>query len=141
MNREQHAAARAVIEGAVLLCEGNFIEHNRKLSRGFVCCALAELAIGAGHRPDEVRAVRWDSVDYTVDLPKLAERYGLDGKGCKAIVEANDNPDAVIGWTAFPRTGRDEVDWPRARKVAVLQTLDELAGVVPAGADAAAGGH
>jgi hypothetical protein len=139
MDLTQYARARAVIEGARLLCSDALLTSDASDPRGYVCCAIGELALDAGHEGHELRVTDGDPSDYPCLFPKLEAAFGLDGAQCESIVMANDSPSEMVETADFLLPGvtleypfypePDEVDWPRARKAAVLAQLDEIAGV------------
>lgn len=139
MNAEQLAFARDVIENARLLCDAYLVSMKPPLvgadPRGYVCCAIGELALGAGHTVGDLLVV----VDQTVtrfieSLPLLASRFGLSDTQCDAIARANDEPIEALGEidaaefaTDFDPLREEYIyDMQRARKAAVLRALDSF---------------
>jgi hypothetical protein len=124
VNAEQHAFARDVIENARLLCDAYLVSMKPPLvgadPRGYVCCAIGELALGAGHTVGDLIVVVDQTVQrYTESLPLLASRFGLD--------EALGEIDAAEFVTGYDETQeRYLYDLQRARKAAVLRTLDSF---------------
>lgn len=141
MNAAQHARACAVIERTVFLCGGYLVteapaytQHNPE--RGFVCCAMGELALDAGHTVEDLEAMDEAVEQYTVEMPRLVTAFGLDEEGCERIVRANEEPIDVLGPDAAAEFVIDIDDednlvysMPKARKAAVLSVLDDLAQV------------
>lgn len=135
MNTVQRDRAKAVIAGAALLCGEALIADGfaRFASpRGFVCCAMGELALAAGHTPDDLRAMAGASPeDYPDLLPGLVTTFGLSRRQSDAIVGANDDPFSIVDALPF-LVGVDadddpDYDFPSARKAAVLAKLDSFA--------------
>jgi hypothetical protein len=142
MNAEQLAFARDVIENARLLCDAYLVSMKPPLvgadPRGYVCCAIGELALGAGHTVGDLIVVVDQTVQrYTESLPLLASRFGLDERQCDSIACANDEPIEALGEIDAAEfvTGYDEMqerylyDLHRARKAAVLRALDSFVAV------------
>jgi hypothetical protein len=139
MNAEQHAFARDVIENARLLCDAYLVSMKPPLvgadPRGYVCCAIGELALGAGHTVGDLIVVVDQTVQqYTESLPLLSSRFGFSEGQCEAIARANDEPIEALGEIDAAEfvTGYDEMqeryvyDLQRARKAAVLRALDSF---------------
>lgn len=139
MNSSQHRFARDVIENARLLCDAYLVSMKPPLvgadPRGYVCCALGELALGAGHTVGDLIFVVDQTVTrFTESLPLLASRFGFSDKQCDAIARANDEPIEALGEIDAAEfvTGYDEMqeryvyDLQRARKAAVLRALDSF---------------
>lgn len=140
MNAAQLARATAVIERADFLCTSFLVSDSplylanplRPIPRGFVCCALGELALDAGHtREDLMLADAAPPGDSDIGrLPLLASVYGLDAAMCERITSDNDEPIEALGEAEalefaldFDGVERFRYDLPRARKAAVLQRL------------------
>jgi hypothetical protein len=102
MNAEQHRFARDVIENARLLCNAYLVTMKPPVveadPRGYVCCAIGELALGAGHTVGDLIVVVDQTITrYTESLPLLASRFGLSEKQCDTIATANDEPIEALG--------------------------------------------
>jgi hypothetical protein len=139
MNAEQHAFAREIVENARLLCNAYLVTMKPPVveadPRGYVCCAIGELALGAGHTVGDLIVVVDQTVTrYTESLPLLASAYGLSEKQCDTIACANDEPIEALGEIDAAEfvTDYDHLrdmyvyDMQRARKAAVLRTLDSF---------------
>lgn len=138
MNAAQHAHAREIVENARLLCNAYLVTMRPAVldadPRGYVCCAIGELALGAGHTVgDLIEVVDQTITRYTESLPLLASAYGLSEKQCDTIACANDEPIETLGdvdageFLLDPWHESGPVyDMQRARKAAVLRTLDSF---------------
>lgn len=138
MNADQYARARSVLEHAPFLCDSYLITMKGRAvaadPRGYVCCAVGEMALAAGHTVGDLVVVVNETIQrYTDSLPLLSVAYGLSERQVDTIACANDEPIEALGEIdacEFVIDPGDETgpvyDMQRARKAAVLRTLDSF---------------